>query len=165
MLKRHSKPLKEWYNMHTIVHSISNFYISVLSWIEYLRVIAALLIKAPFDNAALHCTLIYLFSFIIYVVVIFSPFLLTNKIVIIENITLSREAVFKRHLKYPFAETGRPHAQRVTLSEWGACVYAYFSMCVAGWVCKHIWTHIYCMLTYMLLWCFLSIVSTLFLLR
>lgn len=87
-------------------------------------------IKAPFDNAAPHCTLIYLLSFIIYVMVIFSPFLLTNKIVIIEDITLSREAVFKWHLKSLSAETGRPHAQRITLSEWGACEYAYFSMCV-----------------------------------
>lgn len=76
------------------------------------------------------CTLIYLLSFIIYAMVIFSPFLLTNKIVIIEDITLSREAVFKWHSKSPFAETGRPHAQRITLSEWGACVYTYFSMCV-----------------------------------
>lgn len=103
--------------MHTIVHSISNFYISVLSWIEYLSVIAVLLIKAPFDNAAPHCTLIYLLSFIIYAVVIFSPFLLTNKIVIIEDITLSREALFEWHLKSVFAETGRPHAQRITLTE------------------------------------------------
>lgn len=69
--------------------------------------IAVRLIKAPFDNATPHCTLIYVLSFIIYAVVIFSPFLLTNKIVIIEDINLSREAVFKWHLKSPFAETGR----------------------------------------------------------
>lgn len=94
MLERHSEPLKERYNMHTIVHSIWNFYISVLSWIEYLRVIAVLLIKAPFDNAVPRCTPIHLLAFIIYATVIFSPFLLTNKIVIIEDITLSREAVF-----------------------------------------------------------------------
>lgn len=145
MLKRHSGPLKEWSNMHTIVHSISNFYISVLSWIEYLRVIAVLLIKAPFDNAGPHCTLIYLVSFIIDALVIFSPFLLTNKIVIIEDITLSCQAVFKWHLKSLFAQTGRPHALRITLSDWEACVYTYFSTCVCVWVGRSVSMYIYCM--------------------
>lgn len=117
--------------MHTIVHSISNFYISVLSWIEYLSVIAVLLIKAPFDNAGPHCTLIYLLSFIIYAAVIFSPFLLTNKIVIIEDITLSREAVFKWHLKSPFAETGSNHGPEDYFSK--GFVDVHILVFVSGW--------------------------------
>lgn len=60
---------------------------------EYLKAIAVPLIKAPFDNVG--TTFHSDTSSNIDAAVIFSPSLLTNKIVIIEEITLCCEAIFK----------------------------------------------------------------------
>lgn len=76
-----------------------------------------------------HTALVCLLSFIIQAVLTFSPVLLTNKIVIIENITLSCVAAFKWNSESPFAERGRAHAQRITSSERRACVCVY-TICV-----------------------------------
>lgn len=82
----------------------------------------------------LHAALTYIPSHSTFMaVVIFSPFLLTNKIVIIEGITLSCEAVFKwlfflLLLLFPVVGAGMPHAQRITFFEKRACVDTYFSI-------------------------------------
>lgn len=95
----------------------------------------------------LHAALPYIRSHPTFMAaVIFSPFLLTNKIVIIEGITLSCEAVFKWRffsfvvvvflllLFFFFFFLLREQVCRMPSGLLGACAYTYFSIFTYDWV-------------------------------
>lgn len=128
--------------MHTIRHSISNFYISLLG---LNRIFVSN--RSPSDKSThlimqRHTALRYIYSHSIFMaVVIFSPFLLTNKIVIIEGITLSCEPVFKWHLK-SFSllpeQVGCMPKGLLSLREGLVRIHILVYLCMTGWVCEHI---------------------------